>query len=381
MLKSVVQDAVKDSLRQLIAQFPTGFLLLNDETGEMFAASDRAMLALKLDALPADWQHWPVALNEFRLSLEGPDVQRAEVTIPWPENPRTFGFNLSTVVLNNMGKVRVCLFTDITQVIQDRVALDQFKAAFIEVGSAESQLTQAMLQLPAITHTLSHLTVLVQNCQHQVETATGLQPLQTDLQQQLPRLVQQLATLSGQLTRLQGEAHPLNIRPVSLGAAYRSALQQVVASDVTLHKLGTGTFTLKTLPVLPQNSGFDATMILADSIRLEQALALILQGLLKALLKTHLPPHNALPLHNPQATAPTEPDDDHLLPTLLSPQLSETPMAYQFTWALRGVEGACADLPEFVMAQKVLMAMGLTLAVTAEALTLTMGRWCDASTV
>jgi hypothetical protein len=262
MTQHKVQGAVKDNIRQLISQFPTGFLLLNVETGELYAASERALTWLKLDGLPTQWGQWPVPLKEFQLSLEGPDVQRAEVTIPWPENPRTFGFNLSTVTLDNLGKVRVCLFSDITQIIQDRLALEQFKTAFVEIGSPEAQLTRLLLALPDLQNTLSTLAMLNHTCQHVLNLSDGASSsIQQVLAPHLTRMAQYLDAMSNRVGQLQGEPHPLNVRHVILEQALKSAWLLALDGQATLDSL-------------PDSQ----TPVLADSVRLEQAIGLILRA-------------------------------------------------------------------------------------------------------
>jgi hypothetical protein len=323
MLKNVVQGAVKDNIRQMISQFPSGFLLLNDDTGELYAASERAMSALKLDTLPTHWGQWPVPLKEFQLSLEGPDVQRAEVTIPWPENPRTFGFNLSTVKLDNLGTVRVCLFSDITQVIQDRLALEQFKTAFMDMGSAETQLTRLLLALPDMQNTLSTLAMVNQTCQQQLqqpETGANVLPM-------LTRMAQYLDDLSHTLARLHGDPHPLNVRQVTLEQALKSAWLLVFTGQAALDSL-------------PDSH----TQVLADSIRLEQAIGLILKAQPQAM------PHQLVPALDRQETAVT------------------------LTWQNLGHP----DNRTLQLAQHLLTAMGMHLAISHTSLQLTAGLWCQA---
>ena len=325
MLKNVVQGAVKDNIRQMISQFPSGFLLLNDQTGELYAASERAMHTLKLENLPTHWGQWPVPLKEFQLSLEGPDVQRAEVTIPWPENPRTFGFNLSTVTLDNLGTVRVCLFSDITPIIQDRLALEQFKTAFMDMGSAETQLTRLLLALPDLQNTLSTLAMVNQTCQHHLQ-----QPNQANAQQvllpQLTRMAQHLDDLSHTLARLHGDPHPLNVRQVVLEQALKASWILVFTGQAAL-------------TAMPDSH----TPVLADSIRLEQAIGLILKA------------------QTLQA-----------LPHQLVPTLDINASAVSLTWQNLGQP----DERTLQLASQLLTAMGMQLVVTPQTLQLTAGLWC-----
>jgi hypothetical protein len=262
MLKSEAQQAFTQNLQQLIALFPTGFFLLNDDTGELYAASQKAMSWLKLENLPTAWANWPVSLHEFQLALEGPDVRRAEVTIPWPENPLTFGFNLSTVKLDELGQVRVCLFTDITQVIQERLALEQFQLAFVETGSAESQLDQLKLALPSVMTTLSALAIEVEQCHALAQTLNQPQDAPQQMGLLTGRLMQRTRQLADQFMAMQGEPLPQNIRQIELAEVVQSAWQLATQAPVPEGL---------TLPT-------GEWPVLADSIRLEQALALLLKG-------------------------------------------------------------------------------------------------------
>ena len=117
----------------LVETLPSGLLLFEADGGILrMNAKARELLALPADASPGHFMELPEYLEpliELLSSADG-DITRGEVALQLPsrDEPSTLGFNLKRMQKREGGEpTRALTFSDITQVLKDRLAMDSIK--------------------------------------------------------------------------------------------------------------------------------------------------------------------------------------------------------------------------------------------------------------
>lgn len=120
-----VLDTVFDTL-------PSG-LILYAPNGDIFRINKRGkfLLGLADDIVLDNLQNFPAYLNPLKLLLVDAhkDIHRAEVKLhlpAWPDEEATIGFSLTILEASNQ-KIITCTFSDITQVLRDRLSMEKIK--------------------------------------------------------------------------------------------------------------------------------------------------------------------------------------------------------------------------------------------------------------
>lgn len=122
-----VLDTVFDTL-------PSGLMLLYN-SGQILRINQRGRELLGLDndtslSDVTDFPHYLKPLGELLIN-SSEDIQRSEIGLKLPsksqEDESTIGFSLKTILADPKSRLLAFTFTDITQVLKDRLAMDKIK--------------------------------------------------------------------------------------------------------------------------------------------------------------------------------------------------------------------------------------------------------------
>lgn len=119
-------------LDMIFETLPSG-LLLFEADGNIIRmnAKARELLGLPESSAPSHFEEWPAWLDPLRAALlsADADIYRGEVTLRFPEREEenTLGFGLRLIEKEHGDAIRILTFSDITQVLKDRLAMDKIK--------------------------------------------------------------------------------------------------------------------------------------------------------------------------------------------------------------------------------------------------------------
>lgn len=119
-------------LDNLFDTLPSGMVVF-DTAGKILRMNRRAKetLGLDLDENPIDLDHLPIYLSPLSRQLKNADadIHRGELALSLPthEDEATIGFSLKILTTPDGTPIKTLTFTDITQVLKDRLAMDKIK--------------------------------------------------------------------------------------------------------------------------------------------------------------------------------------------------------------------------------------------------------------
>ena len=121
------------SLMEMLFDLMPSGLILYDPAADSLKVNTKARQILAMDSLNGQremLEKWPAYLHPLRVILQKreEDIHRGEVVIHLPghEDESTIGYSLKIVATEN-SPIKTLTFTDITQVLKDRLAMDKIK--------------------------------------------------------------------------------------------------------------------------------------------------------------------------------------------------------------------------------------------------------------
>lgn len=119
-------------LDMIFETLPSG-LMLFEADGEIIRINGKAreLLGLSGETVPKGFEAFPaylMPLSELLMAAKS-DINRGEVTLRYPgrEEETTLGFSLRLIEKKHGEPTRILTFSDITQVLKDRLAMDKIK--------------------------------------------------------------------------------------------------------------------------------------------------------------------------------------------------------------------------------------------------------------